>query len=58
MNKSKSHNLTKNITIRIDPLMERNLEHVAKQNYLKPSTYSRIILARHLQSWLENNLPA
>ena len=38
--------------------MVKHLEQVAKQNYLKPSTYSRIILARHIQSWLENNVPA
>ncbi len=47
--------LDKNLLVRIPTSFNQYLAEVAKQNNLRPSTFSRLILMRHTQEYHKNN---
>jgi hypothetical protein len=46
--------LDKNLLVRIPTSFNRYLAEVAKQNNLRPSTFSRLVLMRHAQDYHKN----
>ena len=47
--------LEKNIHVRLPIQFNHQLREVAKQNNLKPSTFTRLLLMRHLQEYNPRN---
>jgi len=49
-----NHQLTKNIHIRIDEKFEQYLIQIANSHHLKPSTFARMLLLRHVSDYNKN----
>lgn len=47
--------LEKNINVRLPIQFNLQLREIAKQNNLKPSTFTRLLLMRHLQDYNARN---
>jgi hypothetical protein len=47
--------LDKNLLVRIPTSFNQFLAEVAKQNNLRPSTFSRLVLMRHAQDYHRDN---
>ena len=47
--------LDKNLLVRIPTSFNHYLAEVAKQNNLRPSTFSRLVLMRHAQDYHRDN---
>ena len=47
--------LEKNINVRLPIQFNLQLREIAKQNNLKPSTFTRLLLMRHLQDYNVRN---
>ncbi len=48
--------LTKDLHIRISEQLEKQIAQIAAQNHLKPSTFTRIVLMKEIDTYIRNRL--